>query len=294
MSTYNEPIEMIDKSISSILQQSYKNIELIVVNDNPTRKDLDQYLSELRIKNNCIIYLKNEINIGLVGSLNRALSVAQGDYIARMDADDISDFKRLEKQLKFLTENNLDIVGSEVTLINELDEEIGSISCPSTFDRILDYYNYGSCLFHPTWLLKKSVYDALDGYRNIQACEDFDFMLRAFDMGFKAGNVTEKLLRYRVRKDGISVSLEANQKLITYYLQKNRYRIQDVSVEIINEYTSSKEFKNNLILMNRYIEAKNSFKISRKMDVIELVCLIFNKYFYINVFNSFKRKMHSS
>ena len=290
MSTYNEPIDIIEKSVNSILTQTYTNIELIVVNDNPSRIDLDEYLKKTCNENTRVRYLKNNKNLGLVISLNKALSCAKGKYIARMDADDISDSRRLEKQLGFLNENELDIVGSSVYLINENDEEIGSISVPVSFAKIQKYYSYGSCLLHPTWLLRKCVYDTLKGYRNIQACEDFDFMLRAFHKGYRAGNIPEKLLYYRVRKDGISVSLEAKQKLITYYLQQNMSRIQEVTVKMIDEYTSSIEYEKNLKLMNRYIKTKNCFKNSGKINFFALIGLIVNKYFYINVFNNFKRK----
>ena len=294
MSTYNEPIGIIEKSVNSILTQTYTNIELIVVNDNPSRNDLENYLQKKCMNNKSLRYLRNEKNIGLVGSLNKALSIVKGKYVARMDADDISDNKRLEKQIKFLIENDLDIVGSEVVLIDELGNIIGSICVPTKFERIQEYYNFGSALLHPTWFMKKSVYDSLKGYRNIQACEDFDFMLRAFHSGFKAGNIPEKLLYYRVRKDGISISLEAKQKLITYFLQSNRKRIHEITVEIINEYTSSKKFDNEFKQINKYINAKNLYKKTGKISIKLLFELMFNKYLYINILNNFRRKIYSA
>lgn len=289
MSTYNEPIDVLDKSVNSILSQTYKNIEFIIVNDNPSRKDLGNYLEKISNQNTCVRYIKNDTNLGLVNSLNTALSNAKGKYVARMDADDVSDSKRLENQLRYLIDNELDVVGSSVFLINENDEKIGYISVPTSFDKILKYYDYGSGLLHPTWFLKKSVYDLLDGYRDIPACEDFDFMLRAFYEGFKAGNVSEKLLNYRVRKDGISVTLEAKQKLITYFLQQNRYRIQSVTLDMIKDYSVSNEFKKNLKLMNSYIQIKNTFKNLGKISILEFLHLTLNKYFYINIIKKYKR-----
>lgn len=289
MSTYNEPIDMINDSINSILNQSYNNIEFIIVNDNPSRKELKDFLLEIR-KNYSIIYLENNNNIGLVKSLNKALSVANGKYIARMDADDISDKYRLEKQLDFLKKKDLDIVGSCVVLIDEVGKEIGYISVPTSFDRIKRFYKIGSCVLHPTWLVKKKVFDSLDGYRNILACEDYDFVLRALDKGFKVGNIEENLLFYRVRKNGVSVSLESKQKLITYYLQKNITRIQEIDEETINEYIESEQFKKELVRINEYINAKNSYKINNNIKIGVLLKLLSNKYFYINTINCFIRK----
>ena len=112
MCTYNEPIEVIDASIKSILNQSYENIQLIIINDNPDRLEMAKYLNDLSVNNHMIEYIKNEENIGLVRSLNRGLLKAKGEYIARMDADDISNTNRIKEQVTFLKKNNCDIVGS--------------------------------------------------------------------------------------------------------------------------------------------------------------------------------------
>mgnify|MGYP003214013077 FL=1 len=112
MCTYNEPIEVIDASIKSILNQSYENIQLIIINDNPDRLEMAKYLNDLSVNNHMVEYIKNEKNIGLVRSLNRGLLKVKGEYIARMDADDISNTNRIKEQVTFLKKNNCDIVGS--------------------------------------------------------------------------------------------------------------------------------------------------------------------------------------
>ena len=100
--TYNEPYEMIVESISSILCQTYSYFELILINDNPTRTDLNNQLFEISSTDARIKYIKNEENIGLVKSLNKGICLSTGEFIARMDADDVSYKNRLEMQLDFI------------------------------------------------------------------------------------------------------------------------------------------------------------------------------------------------
>ena len=89
MSSYNEPIEYVQKAVNSILNQTYKYFEFIIVIDNPNNSELISFLSSTANKDERIILLINKRNIGLAMSLNRALSVSTGGFIARMDADDI-------------------------------------------------------------------------------------------------------------------------------------------------------------------------------------------------------------
>jgi glycosyltransferase involved in cell wall biosynthesis len=107
MSVYNESEEYLRKSIESILNQTYTDFEFIIILDNPDNKKARDILKEYENKDDRIVLLENEKNIGLAPSLNRGVKVARGKYIARMDADDIALPQRFEKQVYFL-ENNPD------------------------------------------------------------------------------------------------------------------------------------------------------------------------------------------
>ena len=97
---------LIKEAIDSILQQSYRDIELIIINDGST----DNTESIIRsFKDDRIKLVNNSSNQGIVYSLNKAVALAQGQYIARMDADDVSNIDRLSIQLDYLKSNNLDI-----------------------------------------------------------------------------------------------------------------------------------------------------------------------------------------
>ncbi|MDC7783894.1 glycosyltransferase family 2 protein [Priestia megaterium] len=212
MSTYDEDVKLVAESIDSILNQTYTNLEFIIVLDNPNNISLRNLLisyTDPRIK-----LLFNEKNIGLVKSLNYALGHCKGTYIARMDADDISKKERLEIQKKYLEENNIDFVFTDVAYIdetgNKLFESRNRALNPIQVKKALEKINVSN---HPTWFLKREIYDSLHGYRDINYCEDYDFSLRALNSGFIIGKINKSTLLYRIRKDSISRSNALNQFL---------------------------------------------------------------------------------
>lgn len=223
MSTYNEKEEWVRKSVESILHQTYTHLEFIIILDDPENLALKELLmgySELDQRVNVIV---NEENLGLVKSLNRALQNCTGVYIARMDADDISHENRLQLQKEYLEKEQLDFVFSRVTMIDEEGNKM-SQTCrrdltPHQVKKKLEMVNMS---FHPTWLVKKQVYDQLGGYRDIAHCEDYDFSLRALDWGYRIGKLNESLLDFRFRETSISRSYSLEQflnsrKLIDLY-----------------------------------------------------------------------------
>src|SRR5690606_13966390 len=119
MSTYNERLDWIVSSVESILNQTYKNIEFIIIVDHPDRIELREILIGYEKQDSRIKLVFNEVNQGLVRSLNLALTYCTGRYIARMDADDISLLHRLEHQKTYLELYKLDFVFSGVQVIDE-------------------------------------------------------------------------------------------------------------------------------------------------------------------------------
>ena len=130
MSVYNEKKEWLQMSINSILNQSFKNFEFIIVLDNPDNIELKAVLEQFAAKDSRIKLIYNKKNMGLVYSLNSALKVAKGEYIARMDADDISELDRLEVQYNYFEQNpDIDFVSGFIRIIDEFDNVIGIDKC---------------------------------------------------------------------------------------------------------------------------------------------------------------------
>lgn len=228
MSVYNEESKVLSKSIESILNQTYSNIEFVIVLDNPENKNLNNIITRYKEKDERIKYLVNESNIGLVKSLNKALNNCNGVYIARMDADDIAITNRIEIQKEYLEKNNLDFIFTNMEYINENEEYIGENNKKNINNKklkeVISFINISN---HPTWFLKKEIYKTLDGYREVPYCEDYDFTLRSLNKGYNIGKMNINTLKYRVRKSGISKSNSLNQFLNMRTLSK-LYRDGDI------------------------------------------------------------------
>lgn len=205
---YKEPINWISKAIDSILNQTFSNFELIIINDSPLREENDLFVLELMKQDLRIKYIKNESNLGITASLNKGLDLAKGKYIARMDADDISMLKRFEMQYDFM-EKNQDVVlcGASATLINAKNKVIGERFYPSKNEDIREMLILENCIIHPTFFFKRSIVDLHKiRYSEEYPCaEDYDFINKISDLG-KLHNLKEKLIDYRISNTQTSTS----------------------------------------------------------------------------------------
>ena len=216
MSVYNGE-KYLPIAIDSILNQTFTRFEFIILNDgsnDETQNILDSYTHD----NLRVITRQNH---GLPLSLNYAIELAKGDYIVRMDADDIALPNRIKLQLEYMRSHpDIDILGGQARIIDENGGEIGVIRKPITEEEIVRYINYACPIIHPTYMVKANVYRVLNGYRNFVAVEDYDFLLRAHNAGYKLGNVSDDVILYRHCSTGISATYAKNQMAGTRLCQK--------------------------------------------------------------------------
>lgn len=269
MSIYKESKEYLKLSIESILNQSLRDFEYIIVIDNPENYEAIELIRNYSAIDNRIKIINNEYNLGLTKSLNRALENATGEYIARMDADDISETNRFELQLDYLKKNDLDLVGCSLRRISESGEIVNSCTNSSySYKCIAKLLDYDNCVPHPSWFGKKELFDRLNGYRDLHSCEDYDFLLRAKLISAKIGIVDQILLNYRINTNGISRSNSLKQMLSSHYLQKNLFRISDVDQKEIDLYLAKRlvynepeKYEKSLNFLNHSIECAKNKKI---------------------------------
>ncbi|EAU6968784.1 glycosyltransferase [Salmonella enterica] len=184
MPTYNSA-DFIEEAINDIIMQDYVHWELIVVDDGSTdntRNILRQYNDE-RI----IIHFMNK-NSGISVALNKALELASGEYILRFDSDDRCDKNRISTQLCFLEENKFDIVGTSVKTISREGMLIGKSKYYEDSVFLKKLLRYETPILH-IWLARREVYSNVGNYR-LDGVEDYDFILRAIDLGYKISNVS--------------------------------------------------------------------------------------------------------
>lgn len=224
--TYNVA-PWVEESIRSLLNQSYPIFEIIIVDDCSTDETFN-ILKRLSEEDSRIKLFRNNKNKKIVKTLNFALMQASGDYILRHDGDDVAFPDRLKEQLCFLKQNNLDLVGVQTESIDEEGKKIGGGSAlPVGDDNIRYFSRYCSPIFH-VWLAKKIIYDSLCGYRDVPYAEDYDFILRALDAGYKCDNVNSILnkMRHRIGNTSSSASLiQRKGHLYALALCKQRMKI---------------------------------------------------------------------
>lgn len=244
MPAFREERKIFIEAIESVLEQTFVDFELILIIDDPGNIELIKLTEEYAQKDSRIRLLINRDNVGLVNSLNRAISLARGKYFCRMDADDISYPERFKRQIQEIEKHNLDFVGAKVDVVDSygafLYSSEGLPHSPQVISRALRWNN---CVPHSTWMGKREVFK--HGYRNIDLCEDYDFLLRASLANYRIGNCSEPLLAYRMTDRSISRSNLYKQYLgqvyLSYWYSKKEI-VRESSLEswICNNYSSKK------------------------------------------------------
>ena len=198
MSAYNcEPF--LKKALDSIIKQSFEDFELIIFDDAST-DSTKKIIQNFAAKDARFITVYNDINKGLTVNLNKAISLAKGEYIARMDADDIALPTRIEKQVTFLDDHQkIDLVGSAAFDINEYGEEIQLRKSPEWHDDIIALLPKANPMTHSTVMFRKKSFATI-GYYNeaYRTTQDYEMWFRAAGNGLKFHNLQEILLKYRM------------------------------------------------------------------------------------------------
>ncbi|EBK7539950.1 glycosyltransferase, partial [Salmonella enterica] len=217
-------------AINSILNQTFRNYELIIIANG---KDASEIATTLKEKINSNQQVKIiETCIGQLGfSLNLAISRSKYDIIARMDSDDISHPERLEKQITYLEKNNLDLVGTAINLIDENDTFLGLRSYPqknAIFKKII----FKNPFAHPSVMFRKDFFLKHRGYCGGFNSEDYDLWLRMRDSIPRWDNMDEPLLNYRIHSNSTQKSKLAYYECASYSLReflKNRKMINFIA-----------------------------------------------------------------
>ena len=211
--TYNGE-KYITQAIESVFLQNFSNFELIIINDvsldNTEKVVLESIKEDQRIK-----YFKNETKIGFPQSLNQGLSVSKGEYITRIDDDDVwCDKNKLKKQIEFLEENkNYVLVGSGAIAIDNKGEELYHFLEPEKDEEIRNYILYRNPFLHSSVIFRKDIVQKLGGYNEkVPGACDYDLWLRIGKVG-KFYNFPECLIKFRVPPSYRNVAGVRREKL---------------------------------------------------------------------------------
>ena len=278
------PVYNSEKYLSSCLlsmvNQTYKKIEIICIENgsNDNSYNILKTFSK-NYKNIKVINLKKP---SLSNALNKGIKLSKGEFIARMDADDISHPKRIEKQIKFLKKRkDVSIVGTDINLIDENGNFLKKIKYPNKFKDLKKKLEIDSFVAHPSVMMRKKIFSKLKGYR-YQFCpaEDYDLWLRALHY-YKIENMGQTLLNYRQHSNKMGSVMDLQTILgATYarelYFKRLKLKIKSEKIkfnrlvkmkDVIN--IGVKKHKIFIHLMN--IIQKNKFKGFGYLKMLELI-----------------------
>ncbi len=275
MSIYSEPIEWISEAIDSILNQTFRDFDLIIINDKPNREENGVLLSEYQKKDNRIVVVQNEENIGLTKSLNKGLRLAKGKYIARMDADDISLPTRFEKQFAFM-ENNQDVVACSC-IIETFGREKKCWELETEDKDLRSHFLVPSPintpLCHPASFIRNATLkeNNISYDESITSAQDYDFWRQLLLAG-KLANINEILFKYRLSDVNISSTRKDEQKANARRIR--RQYIKDLFKELnIKCEISDKVSLNDIKKVKESIKEVNMSEQQRLNFNNSLVCL---------------------
>jgi glycosyltransferase involved in cell wall biosynthesis len=220
------------ESIDSILNQTFTDFELIIINDGSTDNSL-QVLQAYQ-KFDTRIRLITRENKGLVATLNEGIDLARGAWIARMDADDISMPQRFEKQLQWLTKTKADICGSWIRFFGAENRPVRQH--PHTDAGIKAEMLFSPGFAHPTVMMKAALVK-LERYDSAwENAEDYDLWERAVRAGWKMTNVPEVLLCYRLHEQQVSKATIVEQQQKSQKIRRRYWEFAGNSLGIKSEW----------------------------------------------------------
>ena len=192
--------EYFRKALMSMVKQTKKADEIVVVKDGPITRELQSVLDDIDKKNpNLIVQVQLPVNKGLGLALNEGIKVCKNELLARMDADDISLPTRCEKQVEQFENNpDLDIIGCPVIeFVGEPSNKVGKRDVPVDNEAIYKYCRKRDPFNHPTVMYRKSKVEAVGGYGDLRKNQDTDLWIKMLSNGAVCRNLTEYLLRFR-------------------------------------------------------------------------------------------------
>ena len=264
MPVYNGE-KYLKESIESILNQTYSDFEFIIINDHST-DNTEQIIKSY--KDARIRYLINESNLGVARSLNKGLALAQGNYIARMDADDISINTRFEKQISYLNNNlNIAVLGTGIMIFGQEIPEREYIFSATKEGAKADLF-FNNPLAHPTVMIRKSLLKNTLYEPEYEGLEDYVLWWR-IAQEYDIVSLPEPLLCYRKHKEQVTQSRSEDfcirfRKFVMERINTLNQMCTENEVDLLYRYCigdkdkfSEKDIHNFIVFLKKLIKANH-------------------------------------
>lgn len=249
----------LDMAIKSVLKQSFKDFEFIIINDASTDGSEKIVKKWARIDDR-IRYISNKDREGVTRNINAGLKIARGVYIARMDGDDICLPNRFKEQVDFLKANkNISLVGTFAIEINKDGDEVGSTKKMTDTDKIKKSIFYYSPCVHPSIMFRRDLVEKIGMYNeSYRYCQDIELYFRTIYSGYNISNIPLFLVKYR-----------------KYPSSSDQYRKLKAKISLRIKKEAIKNFNLKLTLIERismylyfFIETVMPLKIRYKLESI--------------------------
>jgi len=203
--------QFLSRAIESVVQQTYPKWELLVIDDGST--DDSAMVAERFSRVDERVRVLRKENRGISAALNSGLEAAKGEFIARMDGDDVCYPERFAAQLAHLKDSNADLIGCQVRLIDKSGRKLVRVDRPLGHEEIeaMLLKGDGSAIIHPAMFCRRSILEQVSGYREeLRWMEDLDLYLRVAEIG-RLSNVDRVLLDYRQHPNSVNHTSERKQ-----------------------------------------------------------------------------------
>lgn len=202
MATYTEdnPAHL-EKAVASVLAQTCRDLELVVVLDGPVSKEIRQFLDGCIANDSRVRQIELSENKGPAAARNKGVAESRGAYVAILDADDIALPDRLEKQIAFIQETNADLIGSHYELIDEDGERLGIKRTPATPEAIRRKVWLFNPIGNSTVLARRETLVDNPYREDLRYGEDYNLWIRLLRKGCVLRNLPEPLVRFRTPPD---------------------------------------------------------------------------------------------
>lgn len=261
MPVYNSE-EHLAGSIQSILNQTYKDFKFVIIDDGSTDNSAEIIL---RFDDSRIIYLKNEINLGIVKTLNKGIDYINSEYIIRMDADDIAHAERLEKQIDYMDKNTgCAVAGTSVNVFQNDSTKKKKRLVNTSSEQIRSELFFNTPLLHPTVIIRTSVLKK-EKYRyrlKYKHAEDYG-LWQEISLKYEIRNLNTILLDYRVHHSSV-----------TQQADKNISERDVTHIEIYNDYLLSlgiKLTKDELMVWRKFNSARLNMKNKEQVERVNQI-----------------------
>lgn len=206
--TYKRTVHYLARAVQSVLNQTYKNIEIIVIDDSPStyqyRNEIQTYMDSLESEK--VHYYQNETNIGGALARNRGILLARGTFVSFLDDDDEYCPHKIEKQVKFMIQENCDLSFTDMIMYSY----DGKIVDYRTYEgvplgdrkKLLHYHLMNHMTGTPTFMFKTAMLRKINGFDDVKMGQEFHLMLKAIEQGLKIGYLKECDVKIYKHSDG--------------------------------------------------------------------------------------------